>query len=210
MSTQPIDQMRPNEDRAELNRILSFSDGVFAIAITLLAFGMELPGNMDPQTLGSEILRLLPQFGIYGLSFLIIGDAWVIHHRIFRNIVRYDRGLIWLNLLFLLCVAFLPVPSRIFGQYPTERSSIIFFSGCMIVTGIFQSFIWRYASNHHRLLNSAFNSRLILWGKIRGLIPITVQTLSIAIALFNPVWAILSWGLIWVGFALLDRYYPRA
>jgi uncharacterized membrane protein len=203
-----IERHKRSEDQQELFRILSFSDGVFAIAVTFLAFGIGTATNLDPANLRQELLKLFPQIGIYGLSFLVIGDYWVIHHRIFRNIKRYDNGLIWLNVLFLLCVAFLPVPSRIFGQFPTERPAIIFFDACLIITGIVQSFIWRYASAQHRLLDPNFSPKLILWGKIRGLIPPTVQMISIGLSFISPILAILSWGFIWIGFAALNYFYP--
>jgi uncharacterized membrane protein len=206
-TTEPIRQQ--NEDRKELDRIMAFSDGVFAIAITLLAFAINLPANVELEALGHEIIKLLPQFGIYAVTFVFIGDHWIIHHRIFRNIRRYDNGLLWINLFFLLSIAFLPVPSRIFGLYPTERPAVIFFSGCLIITGILQVLLWRYASDNHRLLDKNFSVKLIRWGRIRGLIPVTVYMISIALALVNTVWAIASWGLILIGFAALERFFPR-
>jgi TMEM175 potassium channel family protein len=207
-TTEPIIRQQ-NEDRKELDRIMAFSDGVFAIAITLLAFAINLPSNIKLSQLGQEIVKLLPQFGIFALTFILIGDHWVIHHRIFRNIRRYDMGLLWINLLFLLCIAFLPVPSRIFGLYPTERPAVIFFSGCLVITGILQVLLWRYASDNHRLLDKTFSPKLVRWGRIRGLIPPTVYMVSIAIALVNPILAILSWGLIFIGFTALDYFLPR-
>jgi uncharacterized membrane protein len=206
-TTEPIRQQ--NEERKELDRIMAFSDGVFAIAITLLAFAINLPSSLKLDQLGHEIIRLLPQFGIYALTFLLIGDHWIIHHRIFRNIRRYDNGLLWINLLFLLSIAFLPVPSRIFGLYPTEQPAVIFFSGCLIITGILQVLLWRYASDNHRLLDKSFSVKLIRWGRIRGLIPPTVYMISIALALVNPILAILSWGLILIGFTALEYFFPR-
>jgi uncharacterized membrane protein len=206
-TTEPIRQQ--TEERKELDRIMAFSDGVFAIAITLLAFAINLPPSVKLDELGHEIVKLLPQFGIFALSFVVIGDHWIIHHRIFRNIRRYDTPLLWINLFFLLSIAFLPVPSRIFGLYPTERPAVIFFSGSLAVTGIIQVLLWRYASDNHRLLDKGFSPKLIRWGRIRGLIPPTVYMISIALALANTILAISSWGLILVGFTALEHFFPR-
>lgn len=197
------------ESSLEIERLVFFSDAVIAIAITLLAISISLPANVTPESLPRDILNLIPQFGIYALSFLIVGNYWVIHHRVFRNIKRYDTPLIWINTVFLLCVAFLPVPSRIFGLYPTEAAAIIFFDVCLIITGLVQYGIWWYATDHHRLIDPNFSPALIRWGKVRSLIPPAVQVLSIALAFFSPILAIASWALIWIGFTLHNRHFPR-
>jgi uncharacterized membrane protein len=212
--TQPLNEMQ-SEQRSqadsslEIERLVFFSDAVIAIAITLLAISIGLPAGVTPETLPREILNLIPQFGVYALSFIIIGNTWIIHHRIFRNIKRYDTTLIWINNLFLLCVAFLPVPSRIFGVYPTQSSAIIFFNACLIITGLMQALIWWYATENHRLIDPNFSPQLIRWGRIRNFIPVAVQALSIVLSLFSPILAILSWVLIWVGFTVHNRHYPR-
>jgi uncharacterized membrane protein len=212
--TRPIseilsEQRNQNEASLEIERLVFFSDAVIAIAITLLAISIGLPAGVTPENLPREILNLMPQFGVYALSFIIIGNTWVIHHRIFRNIKRYDSSLIWINNFFLLCVAFLPVPSRVFGLYPTQPAAIIFFNLSLIVTGLMQAAIWYYATEKHRLIDPTFSPALIRWGRIRNLIPIAVQLLSIALSFFSPLLAILSWALIWVGFSIHNRHYPR-
>ncbi len=203
------EQRTPAESGLEIERLVFFSDAVIAIAITLLAISIGLPTGVTPENLPREIINLMPQFGVYALSFLIIGNTWVIHHRIFRNVRRYDTTLIWINNLFLLCVAFLPVPSRIFGLYPTQPAAIIFFNIFLIITGLMQAAIWYYATQNHRLIDPNFSPALIRWGRIRNLIPIAVQLLSIGLSLISPLLAILSWALIWVGFTIHNRHFPR-
>lgn len=214
LKTRPVseilsEQRSQADSSLEIERLVFFSDAVIAIAITLLAISINLPTGVTSENLAREIINLIPQFGVYALSFVIIGNTWVIHHRIFRNIKRYDNGLIWINNLFLLCVAFLPVPSRIFGLYPTQPPAIIFFNVFLIVTGIMQAAIWYYATQNHRLIDPNFSPALIRWGRIRNMIPVAVQLLSIVLSLISPILAILSWGLIWVGFIFHNRHYPR-
>jgi uncharacterized membrane protein len=201
------EQRQYEESSLELERIIFFSDAVIAIAITLLSVQITLPQNVDVNNLSQEIFRLVPQFGIYALSFLIIGNYWVIHHRVFRNIKDYDTRLIWLNVLFLLCIAFLPVPSAVIGRFPTERSAIIFFDISLAFTGITQASIWWHASYKHQLIPKNLSPWLVRWGKIRSLIPPAVMLLSVMLSFVNTALAVWSWGLIWVGFAFMARWF---
>jgi uncharacterized membrane protein len=91
------------EKAIDFERIVLFSDAVFAIAITLLALEVRVP-EVDADALPQALLGLLPEIGVYALSFLIVGLYRVSHHHIFRYIVRYDYTLIWLNIFFLLCI----------------------------------------------------------------------------------------------------------
>lgn len=203
------EQTTPQAASLELERLIFFSDAVIAIAITLLTVQISLPVNIHPAQLAQAILNLIPQFGIYALSFLVIGNYWVIHHRVFRNIKHYDSTLIWLNVFFLLFIAFLPVPSNVVGRFPTEQSAIIFFDICLIFTGITQAAIWRYASHKHRLIDKRLSQKLVDWGMVRSLVPPVVMMLSILLSYISPVSAVMCWGLIWIEFAILNRFFPR-
>lgn len=203
------EQSQPQGASLELERIIFFSDAVIAIAITLLSVQIGLPADIDPTALPDRILKLLPQFGVYALSFLVIGNYWVIHHRVFRNIKHYDSTLLWLNVMFLLFIAFLPVPSHVFGRFPMQQSAIIFFDSFLILTGLSQAAIWRHASYKHRLIDKQLSKELVDWGLVRSLVPPMVMLLSILLTYINPISAILSWGLIWIDFAILNHYYPR-
>ncbi len=208
MSELEIEQREETQTSLELERIIFFSDAVIAIAITLLAVQIVLPADLNPEDVPQAIIDMLPQIGAYALSFLIIGNYWVIHHRVFRNIKHYDTRLIWLNILFLLFMAFLAVPSNVVGRFPTEPAAIIFFDICLMLTGLTQAAIWLHASRNHHLIPRSLSPALIRWGNIRSLVPPVVMVISIILAFFDPLIALLSWGLIWVGFAILNRYYP--
>lgn len=102
----------PEDDQAApegIGRILALSDGVFAIAITLLVIQIALPATAGAD-LPSALLRLWPRYLAYVLSFLVIARFWFSHHLAFRLITRYDGILVWLNLVLLMFVAFLPFP----------------------------------------------------------------------------------------------------
>ena len=105
------DMRERTEDSRELDRIVFFSDAVFAIAITLLVLDIQVPEILErlvDERLPERLLELWPKYLSYVHSFLVILMYWMAHHSTFTAIKRYDRGLIWLNSLFLMCVAFLP------------------------------------------------------------------------------------------------------
>ena len=98
----------------ELERLVFFSDAVIAIAITLLVVTLAIPEATE--NVGDALLDRWPQMLSYVLSFLVIGVFWMAHHRIFRYVATIDQRLIWLNLLFLMCVAFIPFPTAVLGD----------------------------------------------------------------------------------------------
>jgi len=102
------------------DRIVNLSDGIFAIAITLLVLDIRvptIPENLVASELPGELLSLWPRYLGYFLSFVSISVFWMIHHAIFRPIRAYDRTLLYLNFLFLMVVAFVPFPTALLGEY---------------------------------------------------------------------------------------------
>jgi len=102
---------------ADTSRIETFSDGVFAIAITLLVLELQPPHLTEGESLWSGLLNEWPQFGAYLTSFAILGVMWVNHHSLFRLIQRSDRTLMFLNLNLLLWTALLPFPTVLLAEY---------------------------------------------------------------------------------------------
>lgn len=103
------------ETISDLNRLIYFSDGVFAIAVTLSAFQIRVP--VGEEDLARKILDLLPEIGVYAFSFFVIAAMWRTHHRMFHFIKRGDGRLITLNLAGLLVIAFMPFPVALVGNY---------------------------------------------------------------------------------------------
>ena len=110
------DEREDERPVAGLDRIVVFSDAVMAIAITLIVVQISVPQVSDSE-IGAALSDGWPEYISFLLSFWVIGIYWFWHHVMFRSIVRYDTVFIWLNLLFLLCVAFLPFPTAVLGEY---------------------------------------------------------------------------------------------
>ena len=139
-------------------RLEAFSDGVFAIAITLLVLTITTPD--DYHHLGSELADRWPAYAAYVVSFAVIGIMWLNHHTIFGHFAHVDRNLVYLNLLLLATVVFIPYPTGIFGQAlqrgEGERVAAVVYSVAMTVNALAWAALWLYGSSRRRLLDDAF------------------------------------------------------
>jgi uncharacterized membrane protein len=135
-------------------RLETFSDGVFAIAATLLV--LEFSVSAVPGAhLGNQLLHLWPSYLAYATSFLTIGIIWINHHYCVETMARADRPLLFLNLLLLLTVAFLPFPTKLVAQYlqqSGERPAVYAYDVTFLIMAIVYNAWWRYASSGRRLI----------------------------------------------------------
>lgn len=131
-------------------RILFFSDAVFAIAITLLVLEIKVPHipheSLNDAAVRHALVELLPKFAGFFFSFFIIGLMWVEHHRIFRFIADYDLGLVWRNLLFLFFVAFIPFPTALFSEYFLSTTAFILYVLAFALAAVVKASIWHHAA----------------------------------------------------------------
>ncbi len=135
-------------------RLEGLSDAVFAIAITLLVLDIRQPEAPGP--LWDALVQQWPSFAAYALSFVLIGVVWINHHEVFHYIARADRALIWLNLLLLMDVAFMPYPTVLLANaLINERgqaTAAVCYGATLVVGGVLFNATWWHASRHHRLL----------------------------------------------------------
>jgi len=157
-------------DEKNTNRLEAFSDGVFAVAITLLVLnikftGLDSRGNLlDDQRLWNILYDQWPLLVAYLTSFATIGIMWINHHRLFTHIKRTDTGLLLLNLLLLLIIVFIPVPTALLAEYivlPNDHVAAIIYSGTNVVLAICFNLLWRYASYHNRFLGKNVDTRAV-------------------------------------------------
>jgi TMEM175 potassium channel family protein len=135
-----------------MGRILALSDGVFAIAITLLILEIAVPPTTGDADLSKALLGLWPRYLAYVLSFVVIARFWVTHHLAFRLIARYDAVLVWLNLLLLMFVAFLPFPTAVLGEHNGSPPAAVLYGAAVALAGAASAGYWWYASGRGRLL----------------------------------------------------------
>ena len=137
-------------------RLEAFSDGVFAIAITLLIIEVHVPGRDHAETLGHELLRSWPSYVGYLTSFLTIGVMWINHHYVFELIARVDRTMLLLNTLLLMMIAFVPFPTAVLAQFietDGARAAAVLYGATLTLTAVAFFVWWRYASAGRRLID---------------------------------------------------------
>jgi uncharacterized membrane protein len=187
----------PLEEEQSFERIVFFSDAVFAIAITLLALEIRLGESSG--NLGTAIIVLLPSIGVYALSFIVIGVYWVGHHRMFRMLSSYNYALIWLNLLFLLCVAFLPVANSVLAAHYQDPIAFLFYGIALSVTSFASLLLWLYAGRQPELHRPGVPQAPFRTTVIRSGVTIAVAFIAILLAFWNSTIAFLflSINLLW-------------
>ena len=142
------------------SRLEAFADGVFAIAATLLILNVTVSGA----PLARELVQIWPSYAAYAVSFLTIGIIWVNHHTVLGQIARVDRLFLFLNVLFLMFVAFIPFPTRLLAVYinsPDARAASVAFGVTLTITAIFFNLLWRYAATGRRLLREDADEQLV-------------------------------------------------
>lgn len=139
----------------ETARIEAFSDGVFAIAITLLILEIKIPGPGNGDLFG-QLIKQWPSYVAFIISFAFIGIMWINHHRLFTHIKRSDNMLLVLNLLLLLGVTSVPFPTAVLAQHlgaRDQRAAAILYHGTYFVIAVFFNILWSYSKNYGLLGN---------------------------------------------------------
>jgi uncharacterized membrane protein len=133
-------------------RVLALSDGVFAIIITLLVLEVHVPELTKGHSLNEALAELRPSLVAFVISFILAGMYWVGHRDLFALIRRTDRGLVWLNILYLLPLCLLPFGAGLIGRYDTEPVALRIYGLLLVVIAAMRAVIWLYATNRPHLL----------------------------------------------------------
>jgi uncharacterized membrane protein len=191
-------------------RFEAFSDGVFAIAITLLVLTIAQP--KDYSDLGHELIDRWPAFAAYVVSFAIIGIMWLNHHTINNHLARIDRPLVYLNFFLLLTIVFLPYPTGVFGEALHQghgtRVAAIVYSATMTVNAVAWSSLWLYASGRRRLLVTDFPESQRHTATLSFTVGTGLYAFSIAVAAINA-YACLAFHAGLAGYYALDPLSRR-
>jgi uncharacterized membrane protein len=196
---------RSNQDNDKVvMRILTFSDGVFAIAILLLLIDIKLPAGTTAANLGSTLISLWPNYLAFFISFIVIGLYWSAHVRLFREIIRYDWVLVWLNLLYLFFIVIIPFSTAILSGYG-ETLPVIIYAGIISCAGYMNTFVRLYSMRNHRLVSSDLRASDIRKGIILSLIAPFGFTISIGIAFISSLAA----ECFWIGTSVIHVVFQR-
>lgn len=185
-----------NELRKEfqLERLILFSDAVFAIAITLLVIEIKIPAmpgteKVTDAYLLEKLAELLPKFIGFLVSFLLIGQYWIVHHRLFGYVINFTGRLVWLNLFFLLAAALMPFSTGFYSEYVLTgaMTPIIFYTGNIVLLGVINFFMWRYVSNPVNKVSENLATPVARYFTARALSVPVLFILFAILYFFNPV-----------------------
>jgi uncharacterized membrane protein len=171
----------------QLERLILFSDAVFAIAITLLVIEIKIPEIHEKPVTDNAVLHklaeLIPKFVGFLVSFLLIGQYWIVHHRMFSFVINFTDRLIWLNILFLFAIALMPFSTGFYSEYVLRGvvTPVIFYTANIALLGLANFLMWRYLSNQKNNLTENLTPALAKYFSLRAL---TVPTIFVIFPLF--------------------------
>ncbi len=175
-------------------RIETLSDGVFAVAMTLLILDIKLPAifeGINVAEFNYLIWELWPKVGVFVLSFIVLARAWELHRYVFNFLIRYDHPLIYLNMAYLMAIAFMPFTTSLVGEHSKFAiSAAVYATNYLAIAGT-KFLIWRHATHLHRLVSRELPSSIIIWLKKRLAVSIAIISVAILVALIYPQASIL-------------------
>jgi uncharacterized membrane protein len=195
----------------ETGRVEAFSDGVFAIAITLLILAVGFEQAISEGGVKHTLLHLWPAYIAYAVSFITIGIMWVNHHTVFRHFERVDRPLLLLNIFLLMFIAFTPFPTRVVAEHALDaadrKAAAILYGTTMTLTAICFFAVWIYGSR--RLLRPDADRREVS-GITRSYLPGTpMYAAATLIAFVSPIASLIIFGALAIFYAISSSFFGR-
>ena len=199
----PAAESRADQSR-EVARIAAFSDGVFAIAITLLTLQLEIPKGGN---LGQELMDLQRNFVAFVISFLVVGVYWVAHHRLFALVARYDMRLIWLNLLMLFFIVLQPFTTSVIAEHGDQPLAVIVYASTLAAAGFANAALAAYALVGRRLCDVSTSSAVVGYNVWRGAVIATYFMASLLILLLPSGTTLVTYS--WLGIPVVAGQLRR-
>jgi uncharacterized membrane protein len=166
------DDIFENRKQFQLERLILFSDAVFAIAITLLVIEIKVP-TLETDTekeLINSLLHKIPEFIAFIISFAVIGQFWTNHHRLFGYVKDFTPGLMWLNLHMLFWIALMPFSTHLNMEHGTSDITWIWYCLNLTFIGLALYFMWRYIGKHRHLCTMSHDKLFMQFAYRRALI----------------------------------------
>ncbi len=195
------------------NRVEAFSDGVMAIAITLLVLELKVPVGSAPDRLLADLAARWPSYAAYVAAFLTIGIIWLNHHTLLTSIARFDTRLHWLNLFLLFTVATLPFPTALLAAYVREggfNASVATASYGLLATlmSLPWSFMLRHLADHPELLEPGYSTSDAQAEIRRGSLGVPIYAVATLISFLYPLVALALYVAIAVLYAITSQGLP--
>lgn len=170
-------------------RVQGLTDGIFAVAMTLLILNIEAPAVRDQFTLTRNLFDLKLIFFDFVLSFLLLSAFWIAHHRQFHAIKKVDEGLLWINIVFLVFVVLVPFSTSLFGENRNLQIAAIFFELNLLIIGLTMYLQWAYVARNRHLVKQGIDDEVIKAGKYINLVIPGVSLIAIGASFISPNWS---------------------
>lgn len=180
-----------NEDaEPDKHRLETLTDGVFAIAMTILVFGLHVQrfvGAVSAPELTRALLSQWPGLAAFALSFVVLGQFWVSIHSQFRVIRRADHWLIWLNIAYLLFISLVPFTADHLGRYGSIGPVVVLYGLNLLALSVLQLGMWLWATGQRRLVASDLPSQVIRQGRSLALLNVVGYAVATAVGVAVPL-----------------------
>jgi uncharacterized membrane protein len=196
----------------QLERMILFSDAVFAIAITLLVLEIKVPHVSDDTNIPllKFLIGMTPKFIGFFISFFVIGQYWIVHHKLFGFVEDYDGGLLWLNLIFLLSIVLMPFSTALYSENIKSTLSFVIYCSNIFASGIIAFILWRYIGTAKRKLSELNQHKdLLSYFSIRSLAIAFAFGAGVLISIIDPVIAKFSPVLIFPALKIINSKYKH-
>ena len=206
-----IERRGATNNQRNTARLEAFSDGVFAIAITLLVLNVHVPDGNGHENLLSALESQWSTFLGYLTSFIVIGIIWINHHHMFTYINRTDRVSLILNVFALLFVAFIPFPTALIAKYITTENAwlaVVIYSGTLLVVTLLYNLLWWYATTNARLVDSDTDPEVLQSIMRSYLLGVPLYALSFVLAFINAYASLIIYILIAILYILFAGNIP--
>ena len=162
-------------------RLNAMSDGVFAIVMTLMVLEVRLP-RVAHHELVPALVESLPEIVTVLLSFVVLGIYWVGHNNVFQHVLKHDRMMLWLNILFLLVVALVPYSAGMLVHYSDTQAAHLVYACSLAVGGVLLDLIWWYAAHKRHLMCDTVTPELVRAFHVRILTGPALYLVAVAVS----------------------------
>lgn len=183
------------EDEPDQSRLVSFSDNVLSVAITLLVFDVRVPEGWTHLELKPAVFALAPRLLSFALSFFVTGVFWVAHGNIFRAAKHINRATQWLNNLYLMTICLIPASAAMLGSFPGQRAAVVLYGTNLVAVALSMRWLWGYVIRVNLERGTPIDGRLQESGKRRIAVGMVLAMIAIACGWIDP-W--ISYAIFWI------------
>jgi len=194
------------------NRLETLVDGVFAIAMTILVLELRAPEALGPGGLAQGLVDVGSRFATFVISFIVLGVYWFAHHQIFHFVLRVNRTLVWLNILFLLGIALVPFAASVMGAYTADPIALSLYGAVLGLLAALGYLIWWYMTGDRGLIEPGLDPELVHKVRLWLATGPVITPIAIAVSFVNPTVALLIYlvlPVVFIFFNPVNRYLER-